>query len=236
MNPIAPRIVLVLSERFGTGNRDMTREMARIAVLGACLALSAALPASAAETGQPSQDGRAAPRFIEGPAPGTIRASRVIGLPVIGMDHVRVGKIEDVLVDGSGRVQAAVIGVGGFLGLGEKLVAVPFDQLAWNFSDVSLTSGPSSVVKPETAPDARAAAKAGPEAMPGVDTTRDVLAAVENQHSGRVTEATGSVEPRKGGDAPATVLAGDKPWHAEIRLTKAQLQEAPAFRFDAPRP
>lgn len=214
----------------------MSRDMARVVVLGTLLALSASLPAPAAETGQSARTDAPAQPFIAGPIPGALRASKVIGLPVVGADHVRVGKIEDVLVDGSGRVQAAVIGVGGFLGLGEKSVAVPFDQLAWNFGDVSLTSGPSSVVTPETAPDARAAAKAGPETMPGVDTNRDVLAAVQNQHSGRVTEATGSVEPRAAGDAPATVLAGDGLWHAEIRLTKAQLQDAPAFRFDAPRP
>lgn len=210
--------------------------MAKVAVLGTFLALSASLPASAAETGQPARaDARAQP-FIAGPIPGAIRISKIIGLPVVGADHVRVGKIEDILVDGSGRVQAAVIGVGGFLGLGEKSVAVSFDELAWNFGDVSLTSGPSSVVTVDAAPGAGAAAKAGPETMPGADTNRDVLAAVQNQHSGRVTEATGSVEPRKQSDAPATVLAGDKLWHAEIRLTKAQLQEAPAFRFDAPRP
>ena len=214
----------------------MRRDMAGIGALGILLVLGVSLPASAAGTGQPARADASAPRFLEGPPPGTIRASDIIGLPVIGMDHVRVGKIEDVLVDGSGRVHAAVIGVGGFLGLGEKSVAVPFDQLAWNFRDVSLTSGPTSVVTPETAPDARAAAKAGPATMPGSDTNRDVLAAVQNQHSGRVTEATGSVEPRKQSDEPATVLAGDKPWHAEIRLTKAQLQAAPAFRFDAPRP
>lgn len=165
-----------------------------------------------------------------------MRASRIIGVPVIGMDHVRVGKIEDVLVDGSGRVQAAVIGVGGFLGLGEKSVAVPFDQLAWNLDDVSLTGGPSSVVTADSAPGDRAAARAGPERMPGAQTDRDVLAAVQNQHSGRVDEATGSVAPVRPDRSPATVLAGDEPWHAEIRMTKAQLQEAPAFRFEAARP
>ncbi|WP_245930704.1 PRC-barrel domain-containing protein [Methylobacterium radiodurans] len=209
--------------------------MARVVVL-TVLALGASLPASAAETGQPARADSPAQPFITGPIPGAIRASKVIGLPVVGGDHVRVGKIEDVLLDGSGRVQAAVIGVGGFLGLGEKSVAVPFDQLAWNFGDVPLTSGPNSIVTVDAAPDARAAAKAGPETMPGVDTSRDVLAAVQNQHSDRVTDATGSVEPRKQNDAPATILVGDKLWHAEIRLTKAQLLEAPAFRFDAPRP
>ncbi|MBE7204319.1 MAG: PRC-barrel domain-containing protein [Parafilimonas terrae] len=195
-------------------------------MLGVLLA-TAALPAAASPSAQ--SDAPAA-RFIEGPEPGTISASQMIGVPVIGMDHVGVGKIEDVLVDGGGQVRAVIIGVGGFLGLGEKSVALPFDQIAWNFSDVSLTSGPSSIVTPETAPSAEAAARAGPDTMPGARTTRDTLGAVQNQHSGRVTEATGSVEAERPSGTPATVLVGEKPWRAEVRLTRAQLEAAPAFR------
>lgn len=191
------------------------------------LLVTAALPAAASPSAQ--SDAPAA-RFIEGPEPGTIPASQMIGVPVIGMDHVGVGKIEDVLVDGGGQVRAVIIGVGGFLGLGEKSVALPFDQIAWNFSDVSLTSGPSSIVTPETAPGAEAAARVGPDTMPGARTTRDTLGAVQNQHSGRVTEATGSAGAERPSGTPATVLVGEKPWRAEIRLTRAQLEAAPAFR------
>lgn len=191
------------------------------------LLVTAVLPAAASPS---AQSDAPATRFIEGPEPGTIPASQMIGVPVIGMDHVGVGKIEDVLVDGGGQVRAVIIGVGGFLGLGEKSVALPFDQIAWNFSDVSLTSGPSSIVTPETAPGAEAAARAGPDTMPGARTTRDTLGAVQNQHSGRVTEATGSVEAERPSGTPATTLVGEKPWRAEIRLTRAQLEAAPAFR------
>jgi hypothetical protein len=191
------------------------------------LLVTAVLPAAASPS---AQSDAPATRFIDGPEPGTIPASQMIGVPVIGMDHVGVGKIEDVLVDGGGQVRAVIIGVGGFLGLGEKSVALPFDQIAWNFSDVSLTSGPSSIVTPKTAPGAEAAARAGPDTMPGARTTRDTLGAVQNQHSGRVTEATGSVEAERPSGTPATVLVGEKPWRAEVRLTRAQLEAAPAFR------
>ena len=37
-----------------------------------------------------------------------------------------VGKIDDVLVDKSGKITALMVGVGGFLGMGEKDVALPF--------------------------------------------------------------------------------------------------------------
>ena len=37
-----------------------------------------------------------------------------------------IGKIDDVLVDKSGKITALMVGVGGFLGMGEKDVALPF--------------------------------------------------------------------------------------------------------------
>jgi PRC-barrel domain protein len=41
----------------------------------------------------------------------------------------KIGDVEDVLVSNDGKIEAAVIAVGGFLGMGEKDVAVPFDAL-----------------------------------------------------------------------------------------------------------
>ena len=41
----------------------------------------------------------------------------------------KIGEIMDVLVDKSGRVTSLIVGVGGFLGAGEKDVAVPFDAI-----------------------------------------------------------------------------------------------------------
>jgi sporulation protein YlmC with PRC-barrel domain len=48
-------------------------------------------------------------------------------------NDAKIGQIMDVLVDKSGRVSTLIVGVGGFLGAGEKDVAVPFQ-------DVSATS------------------------------------------------------------------------------------------------
>ena len=41
----------------------------------------------------------------------------------------KIGEIMDVLVDRAGKATALIIGVGGFLGMGEKDVAVPFDAV-----------------------------------------------------------------------------------------------------------
>lgn len=56
-------------------------------------------------------------------------ASKMIGKSVVGAGNETIGDINDVLVDRTGRLEAAVIGVGGFLGIGEKQVAVPFAAL-----------------------------------------------------------------------------------------------------------
>jgi sporulation protein YlmC with PRC-barrel domain len=47
----------------------------------------------------------------------------------------KIGKIDDVLVSDSGQVNALVVGVGGFLGAGEKDVAVPFSAVRWTTKD-----------------------------------------------------------------------------------------------------
>ncbi len=41
----------------------------------------------------------------------------------------KIGQIKDVLVDQSGKIDTLIIGVGGFLGAGEKDVAVPFQEV-----------------------------------------------------------------------------------------------------------
>ena len=54
-----------------------------------------------------------------------------VGVDVYGADNKRVGKIKAVLMSHDGSAQAVVIGVGGFLEIGEKNVAVPFQSVQW---------------------------------------------------------------------------------------------------------
>lgn len=56
-------------------------------------------------------------------------ASDLIGMSVRGAGNESIGEINDVVVARDGRVIGAVIGVGGFLGIGEKDVAVPFQAV-----------------------------------------------------------------------------------------------------------
>jgi sporulation protein YlmC with PRC-barrel domain len=57
------------------------------------------------------------------------RSSKVVGLYVYNDANERLGSINELLMDSSGKVSKAVIGVGGFLGIGESNIAVNFDQL-----------------------------------------------------------------------------------------------------------
>jgi sporulation protein YlmC with PRC-barrel domain len=41
----------------------------------------------------------------------------------------KIGAVDDVLIDKEGRISAMIVGVGGFLGMGEKDVAIPFSAL-----------------------------------------------------------------------------------------------------------
>lgn len=49
--------------------------------------------------------------------------------PVYDPDDNQVGDTNDLLIDESGKVTTVIIGVGGFLGVGEKNIAIPFDAL-----------------------------------------------------------------------------------------------------------
>ena len=68
------------------------------------------------------------------------RASKVIGLYVYNDANERLGSINDLLQDSSGKINKAVIGVGGFLGIGESNIAVNFDQLKFVNEPMRTTS------------------------------------------------------------------------------------------------
>lgn len=56
------------------------------------------------------------------------RASKLIGEDVVNESNETVGSIDDLILTQDNRIQA-IVSVGGFLGMGERLVAVPMDQL-----------------------------------------------------------------------------------------------------------
>jgi sporulation protein YlmC with PRC-barrel domain len=70
---------------------------------------------------------------------GNWRVSKVAGLSVYNDSNESIGSINDLLMDKSGSVKAAVISVGGFLGVGARLVAVPYDKIKFVNEPVAYT-------------------------------------------------------------------------------------------------
>ena len=86
---------------------------------------SAAQPSPSTTTSAPSPSG-ASGNVIARQSPGQMLASQYRGSDVYGPNNERVGDVKDLVLDRSGNAMAVVLGVGGFLGIGEKDVAVPF--------------------------------------------------------------------------------------------------------------
>lgn len=115
----------------------MTRTLMAAAAVGA-LTLSAAMAQSPSST-MPTQSGPPAAasgtlgantanpgaHAIPMQAPNQWLFSKFKGTDVIGADDAKIGDVSDVLFDKTGQVNALIIGVGGFLGIGAKDVALP---------------------------------------------------------------------------------------------------------------
>jgi sporulation protein YlmC with PRC-barrel domain len=66
------------------------------------------------------------------PAPtATVAASGILGRAVTGPDGKEIGRVVDVLVDAGSNPRAAVIDVGGFLGVGARRIAVNWSDLTF---------------------------------------------------------------------------------------------------------
>ena len=70
---------------------------------------------------------------------GQWQASKLIHMNVYNAQNEKVGDIKELMLDKSGKITDVAIGVGGFLGMGERDVAVKFDQLKWRNEPVKST-------------------------------------------------------------------------------------------------
>jgi hypothetical protein len=59
----------------------------------------------------------------------TWTTAQAVGQSVYNRAGERIGQVDELLIDNTGKVSAVIIGVGGFLGLGERKVAVNFNSL-----------------------------------------------------------------------------------------------------------
>jgi len=64
------------------------------------------------------------PKFVAKQAPDQRLMSKFKGTNVVGTDDAKIGDVSDILFDKNGKILAYVVGVGGFLGIGAKDVAI----------------------------------------------------------------------------------------------------------------
>lgn len=130
---------------------------------------------------------------------GLVRASTVVGSSVKDLAGKDAGKIEDLLLEHDGDVEYAVVSFGGFLGVGDKLYAVPWNAVIVDRADRTVRID----VKKETL-----------ERSPSF--TRDKWPDPNDREWGREVKKswsdaaiTASVKTRLAGQSPATLLKVD---------------------------
>ncbi|MDA0704351.1 MAG: PRC-barrel domain-containing protein [Proteobacteria bacterium] len=109
------------------GTLFATAAATAIAFAGPALATSAPVAESGASVNLAAADSASRKTAIK--LNYAARASELIGKPVENRVGDVLGTVEDLILTRQDKVAYAVISVGGFLGIGNKLVAVPYDEL-----------------------------------------------------------------------------------------------------------
>jgi len=135
---------------------------------------------------------------------GEWRASKLVGVDVYNEGNEKIGDISEIILDKSGKVANVIIGVGGFLGMGEHYVAVAYDKLKWVNEPVRSASAASD--RPAAAPATR------------VD-------------SNARTASDGSVQTTTGAASSSARNTNWYPDHVVFDATKDQLKAMPEFKY-----
>ena len=96
---------------------------------------AASTAATGPGTSPPGAHTTAANPAATAPLAQTDRASRIIGSNVYNERSESIGSVDDVILASGGSSPMAIVSVGGFLGIGAKLVAVPMSDLRWSAAD-----------------------------------------------------------------------------------------------------
>jgi len=75
------------------------------------------------------------------------RASKVVGSSVVNDANQTIGKIDDLLVTRDGKEPYVVLSVGGFLGMGTRLVVIRYDSLKFSDDKIVLPGGTKDGLK-----------------------------------------------------------------------------------------
>lgn len=171
-------------------------------LLGTTLLASAAYAQNPAPADNSSTMSKSSTAASEAQHMGQWRASKLIGVNVYNQGNEKLGDISELLIDNQGRIQGVVIGVGGFLGVGQRDVAVTFDKLQWVNTPVSSNTAMNS----QTTPAGSGTSTASPAA-------------------GTTTGAASS------SSSTANNADRWYPDHAVLNATKDQLKSMPEFKY-----
>ena len=166
-------------------------------------------------------------------SPDQWRASKLVGVPIYGPNNQSVGKISDVLMSKDGHAASVIIGVGGFLGIGEKDVAIPYDQVKFTEQPMLPQANPMSTTA-ATAPNntmASAVATNTPNKTVGGMATSGAVAPATTVGMGAPGDAPGAGGPAMGSADTAALRSTAYPDHGMIDMTADQLKSAPNFQF-----
>jgi sporulation protein YlmC with PRC-barrel domain len=127
---------------FSTPEKKM--KVASVAIL----ALLATVPAIAQSTTAPSSPSaaQAAGNMYYSTQPGQMRASKLLGLNIKNANNETIGEINELILDKAGRVAAVVVGVGGFLGIGQREVAIDYSALNVQYDPNAMTDAGATTV------------------------------------------------------------------------------------------
>jgi sporulation protein YlmC with PRC-barrel domain len=75
------------------------------------------------------------------------RASKVLGASVVNEAGDIVGKIDEIIVGSDGKAPFVVLSVGGFLGVGDKLVVLPYEQMRTDGKKIMLPGATKDSLK-----------------------------------------------------------------------------------------
>jgi hypothetical protein len=191
---------------------------------------------------------------VQAQKPGEWRGGKLVGVTIYTPDNQKLGDVSDFLVDDSGAITTIVLGVGGFLGIGEKNVAIPWEKVQWNMGG-NQSSG--SMAQNTSAGGQPAGDRSSPRDIAQTTT------GAPNDHNAQPTAASGgaslSSAPSSGttGNNPANSSASvssggaastntnssssatagasggnqDYPDRAMVAMSKQDLQNAPEFKY-----
>ena len=154
-----------------------------------------------AQTPAATSDGTNAAPMSNSSLRGDWRTSKVVGLSVYNDNNESIGSINDLLTDRNGNIKAVVLGVGGFLGMGAHLVAVPYDKIKFVNEPIAYT---------------------GVAGSPNGAGSRPASPVTTGAASGTTTGAASGSAPKSNPWYPD---------HAVFNATKDQLKAMPEFKY-----